>query len=45
MTALKYSDVDIYLSDHKPVAGLYRFLCKNENADKKKQLIQMYFDG
>ena len=45
MTVLKYTDVDIYLSDHKPVCGVFRFLAKNEDADKKKKLIQMYYES
>lgn len=39
---LKYHDVHIYNSDHRPVAGVYRFLCKNEDSDKKKKLIDLY---
>lgn len=42
---MKYSDIDIYLSDHKPVCGMYKFLCKQEDTDKKKKLIQMYYDS
>ena len=42
---LKYSDVDVYLSDHKPVCGLFRLLCKTEDTNKKKKLIHMYFES
>lgn len=36
LVVLKYSDVEVYLSDHKPVCGIFRFLCKDEDKDKKK---------
>lgn len=42
MSVLKYHDVHIQNSDHRPVAGVYRFLCKNEDSDKKKKLIDLY---
>jgi hypothetical protein len=40
---LKYSDIDIFLSDHKPVCGIFKFLCKKEDKEEKKKLIEAYY--
>lgn len=42
---LKYWDVDVYSSDHKPVCGAYKVLLKTEDPDMKKKLIQEYMDS
>jgi glycerol-3-phosphate cytidylyltransferase-like family protein len=28
LTVFKYTAIDVFLSDHKPVCGGFRFLCK-----------------
>lgn len=45
LVVLKYSDIDVFLSDHKPVCGVFRFLCKKEKAEEKQKIIQAYFES
>lgn len=42
---LHYSDLDVYVSDHKPVCGTYWLMCKKEDKEEKKKLIQNYYES
>jgi hypothetical protein len=44
LSMIKYMDVDVYDSDHKPVCGIYKILVKNEDQDRKKRLIELYMN-
>ncbi len=33
---LRYNDIDVYLSDHKPVYAMVSLVIKRENAEKKR---------
>jgi hypothetical protein len=33
---MKYTDIDVFMSDHKPVCGVFRILVKKENEEIKR---------
>ena len=44
LAILKYWDIDVFQSDHKPVCGAFKILIKKEDPDRKKKLLQLYME-
>lgn len=42
---LRYNDIDVYLSDHKPVYAMFDVLVKKEDMEKKQKFLEAYLTG
>lgn len=42
IAVIRYNDINVYLSDHKPVYGMFNLLIKKENIQRKNKYIEAY---
>ena len=40
-----YNDINVYLSDHKPVYAMASLFVRRENVKKKKEFLEAYLMG
>jgi len=40
-----YNDVDVWLSDHKPVYAVFNVIVGKEDLERKKKYVQAYLMG
>lgn len=45
LSVLRYNDIDVYLSDHKPVYAMFSILVRKENLEMKQKFVQTYLMG